>query len=103
MSVGEVVCSSNPSLNGQLHYPADFDSPLNEAAADRTYNTVLIVIIVLLTLFLLCLLLLVLPDAYTVNSCAFYLSFCRLIEKLTAFLQLQEFSLRKQTSSITVA
>ena len=34
MSVGEV---SNPSLNGQLHYPppADIDRPLNEAAADK--------------------------------------------------------------------
>ena len=27
--------SSNPSLNGYLHYPADIDRTLNEAAADR--------------------------------------------------------------------
>ena len=27
--------SSNPSLNGQLHYPAEIDRPLNEAAADK--------------------------------------------------------------------
>ena len=28
--------SSNPSLNGQLHYPPpDLDRPLNEAVADR--------------------------------------------------------------------
>ena len=27
--------SSNPSLNGQLYYPADIDRPLNEAAADK--------------------------------------------------------------------
>jgi hypothetical protein len=27
--------SSNPSLNGQLHYPTDLDRPLNEAAADK--------------------------------------------------------------------
>ena len=26
---------SNPSLNGQLHYPADLDRPLNEAANDK--------------------------------------------------------------------
>jgi hypothetical protein len=27
--------SSNPGLRGQLHYPADIDRPLNEAAADK--------------------------------------------------------------------
>jgi hypothetical protein len=27
--------SSNPSLNGHLHYPADIDRTLNEAAADK--------------------------------------------------------------------
>ena len=27
--------SSNPSLNGQLHYPADIDRPLNEAVVDK--------------------------------------------------------------------
>ena len=27
--------SSNPRLHGQLHYPADLDRPLNEAAADK--------------------------------------------------------------------
>ena len=27
--------SSNPSLNGHLHYPADMDRTLNEAAADK--------------------------------------------------------------------
>ena len=33
--------SSDPSINGHLHYPNDLDSPLNEAAADkiRTYRT----------------------------------------------------------------
>ena len=51
-------------------------------------NTALTTIIVPLTLSPLCLLLLVRLDIYTVNSCAFY--FCRLIGKLTAFLQLQE-------------
>ena len=38
----------------------------------------------------LCLLLLVRPGGYTVNLCAFY--FYKLIGKLTAFLQFQEFS-----------
>ena len=27
--------SSTPSLNGQLHYPADIDRPLHDAAADK--------------------------------------------------------------------
>ena len=27
--------SSNPSLNGHLHYPANIDRTLNEAAADK--------------------------------------------------------------------
>ena len=52
----------------------------------------------------LCLLLLVRQTGYIVNLSDFY-SY-RLIEKLTAFLQLQEFSLRKQTpvvSSTSVA
>ena len=39
-----------------------------------------------------CLLLLVRPGGYTVNLCVFY--FYKLIEKLTASLQLQEFSFR---------
>jgi hypothetical protein len=50
----------------------------------------LTIIIVPLTLSPLCLLLLVRPGVYIVNWCAFY-SY-RLIGKLTAFLQLQEFS-----------
>ena len=53
--------SSDPSINGHLHYPS-----------------------------LLCLLLLVRPGGYTVNLCGFY--FYKLIGKLTASLQLQEFS-----------
>jgi hypothetical protein len=50
------------------------------------------IIIAPLTLSPLCLLLLVRLGVYTVNLCAFY--FYKLIGKLTAFLQLQEFSLR---------
>ncbi len=58
-------------------------------------NTAQTIIIVPLTLSPLYLLLLVHLGVYIVNLCAFY--FYRLIGKLTAFLQLQEFSLRKQT------
>ena len=85
--------SSNPSLNGHLYYPADMDRTLNEADADRILQyraTVLTIIIVPLMLFPLCLLLLVRLGVSTVNLCAF--SFYRFIGKLTAFLQLQEFS-----------
>ncbi len=56
--------SSDPSLNGHLHYPNDIDKSL----------------------------LLVRLGGYIVNSLDCY-SY-RLIGKLTAFLQLQEFSLR---------
>ncbi len=56
----------------------------------KSYNAVLTIMIVHLTLFPLCLLLLVRLGVYTVNLCSFY--FYRLIGKLTAFLQLQEFS-----------
>jgi hypothetical protein len=55
-------------------------------------HTVQTIIIVPLTLSPSCLLLLVRLGGYIVNLCAFY--FYKLIGKLTAFLQLQEFSLR---------
>ncbi len=66
-------------------------------------SIVLIMIIVPLTLSPLCLLLLVRLGAYTANLCAFY--FYKLIGKLTAFLQLQEFSLHNLpvVSSTTAA
>jgi hypothetical protein len=48
-----------------------------------------------LTLYSSCLLLLVRLGGYIVNLCDFY--FYKLIGKLTAFLQLQEFSLHVQT------
>jgi hypothetical protein len=34
-------CSSDPSINGQLHYPNDVDSSLNEDTSDkiRAYHT----------------------------------------------------------------
>ena len=66
-------------------------------------HTVLTILIVPLTLSPLFLLLLVRLGGYIVNLCAFY--FYKLIGKLTAFLQLQEFSLRNLpvASSITAA
>ena len=61
--------SPDPSINGHLHYPHDIDRSLNEAAADkiRKYRA-----------------------DYNNNLCALY--FYKLIGKLTASLQLQEFS-----------
>ena len=86
--------SSNPNGQLQLHDPADIDRPLNEAAADKMRlpltkycNTVLTVIIVPVRL----------------HCELVHLLFLQAHRKLTAFLQLQEFSLRKQTTSITVA
>ncbi len=96
--------SSDPSINGHLHYPNDVDRSLNEAAADKFDNIALtITITVPPTLSPLCLLLLVRLGGYIVNLCAFY--FYKLIVKLTAFLQLQGFSLRNLpvASSTTAA
>ena len=58
-------------------------------------NIELIIITGLLTLSPLCLLLLVRLTGYTVNLCAF--DFYNLIGKLTAFLQLQDFSMHNPT------
>jgi hypothetical protein len=66
--------SSDPSLNGHLHYPNDIDRSLNEASADKMrkyhadYNNNP------LTLSPLCLLLLVRLGGYIVNLCAFILT-----------------------------
>jgi hypothetical protein len=71
-----VGSSADPSLNGHLKYPNNLDRSLNDAAADKIrkyrtdYNK---------------------RSGYIVNLSDFY-SY-RLIGKLTAFLQLQEFSL----------
>ncbi len=58
--------SSDPNINGHLHYPNDLDGSLNEAAAAkiRQYGAV---IIVPLTVSPLCLLLLVRLGVYIVN------------------------------------
>jgi hypothetical protein len=83
-----------------LHYPADLDRPLKEAAADkilqyradyinRPSNAISFM-----------------PAVASTSGRLHYefvrLLFLQLIGKLTAFLQVQEFSLRKQTFSITV-
>ena len=87
--------SSDPSLNGHLNYPNDIDRSLNETTADKIrkyqadYNNI---ITITLTISPLCRLLLVRPGGYIVTCCAF--NSYKLIGKLTAFLQLQEFSLR---------
>jgi len=80
---------SDPNLNGKLHYPNDIDKSLNDAVADtiRKYradynNNPRKVIAVRI-------------DDYIVNLSDFY--FYRLIGKLTAFLQLQQLSLRNTT------
>ena len=89
--------SSDPSLNGNLHYPNDIDRSLNEAAADkiRTYGNITLTIITMpLALSPLYLLLLVRLGGYIVNLSDFY-SY-RFIGKLTVFLQFQEFSQRNQ-------
>ena len=95
--------SSDPSINGHLHYPHNLDRPLNEAAAEkirqyradynnRPSNAVSFLDVKLVRL-----------AVYIVNLCSFY-SY-RLIGKLAAFLQLQEFSLRNLpvASSTTAA
>ncbi len=86
--------TSDPNLNGKLHWPNDIDKSLNEAAAARSENIALTIIIIHLTLSLLCRLLPVRLGGTIVNLSEFY-SY-RLIGKLTAFLQLQEFSQRNQ-------
>jgi hypothetical protein len=87
--------SSDPSIIGHLHYPNDLDRSLNETVADkvrqyrsdynnRPSNSISFMPVLLVRL-----------GVYIVNLCAFY-SY-RLIGKLTAFFQLQEFSLRNMT------
>jgi hypothetical protein len=93
--------SSDPSLNGNLHYPNNIDRSLNETTDDKIrkyhadYNTNPPNTTIPSTSFSL--------GGYIVNSSDFY-SY-RFIGKLTAFLQFQEFSLRNLTvtSSTSVA
>jgi hypothetical protein len=86
--------SSDPSINGHLHYPNELDSPQNESVTDkiRTYRPDYNHWIFPLTWSPLSLVLLVRLGAYTTNLCVFY--FYKFIGKLVAFLQFQEFSFR---------
>jgi hypothetical protein len=69
--------SSGPNINGHLHYPNDIDRSLNQAAVDKIRK-------------------------YRADYNNY---FYKIIGKLTAFLQLQEFSLSNPTvtSSTTAA
>ena len=86
---------SDPSINDTLHYPTEVDRSLNETVTDKIrkyhsdYNNNPPTSISFMTTVVstsVCL--------RTVNLCVF--CFYNLIGKLTAFLQLQEFSIRKQ-------
>jgi hypothetical protein len=85
--------SSDPTLNGRLHYN-DIDKSLDEGANDKIRIT-RTMITTRLTLSRLYRLLLVRMDVYIVTLSDFY-SY-RLIGKLTVFLEFQEFSQRNQT------
>ncbi len=80
--------SSNPSLNGHLHYPADIGRTLNETATDEVlqyradYNNLSHDIAFMPAIAS--------TVVSTVNFYSYY--FYRLIGKLTDFLKLQEFS-----------
>ena len=87
--------SANPALNGTLTHPNNIDESLNKLLKIRFVNIAQTTIIIHQMLSLLCRLLLVRLVDCTVNLSDFY-SYS-LIGKLTAFLQLQEFSQRNQT------
>jgi hypothetical protein len=74
--------SSNPNLDGKLHWPNDMDKSLNETVVTRSENIGLTIIITHLTLSLLCRLLPVRLGDSIVNLSEFY-SY-RFIGKLTA-------------------
>ena len=95
--------SSDPSINGHLHYPNDLDGPLNEAAADKIrqyradYNNRPSNAISFMPALA--------STSGRLHSEFVRFLFYRPIGKLTAFLQLQEFSLRNLpvASSTTAA
>jgi hypothetical protein len=95
--------TSDPSLNGNLHYPTDLDGPLNEAVTDkrrqyhtdhnnRPSNDISFMSAMATT-------------SGSLHSEFVLLLFLRIIGKLTAFLQIQKFILWKPTvdSSTTAA
>ena len=85
-----VGSSTDPTLNGHLKYPNNLDQSLNDAAADKIrkyradYNNRPPSVVSFVR-----------PVTVIVNLSDFYSD--RLIGKLTAFLQLQEFSQRNPT------
>ena len=94
--------SSDPSINGHLHYPNDIDRSLNEAAADKIrkyradYNNNPPNAISFMPA--------IASTSGRLHSEFVRLLFYKLIGKLTAFLQPQEFSLRNITvASSTIA
>jgi hypothetical protein len=88
-----VGSSADPTLNGHLKYPNNLDQSLNDLI--KYGNIVLTTTTGRRVRYHLCLLLPVRQAGYIVNLLDFY-SY-RLIGKLTAFLQLQEFSQRNST------
>ena len=84
--------NSDPSINGHLHYPNDVDGPLNEAAVDKIrayradYNNRPSNAISFMPA--------IASTSGRLHSEFVCLLFLKLIWILTAFLQLQEFSLR---------
>ena len=87
--------SSDPSINGHLHYPTDMDSHLMRLPLTKLENIVLIMITAPPLPSPLCLLFLVRPGGYTVNLCAFY--FFKLIGKLTVRCSPHIFDRRKKS------
>jgi hypothetical protein len=87
--------SPDPSLNGHLKYPNNLDQLHNDELLIKYGNIVLTTTTGHRVRYHLYLILIVRVGGYIVNLSDLYSD--RLIGKLTAFLQLQEFSLRKQT------
>ncbi len=97
-----VGSSADPTLNGHLKYPNNLDQSLNDQLLRKYGNIVLTTTIGRRVWYHLCLLLRVRVGGSIVNLLDFY-SYS-LIGKLTAFLQLQEFSQRIQpVNSFTFA
>jgi hypothetical protein len=86
--------SSDPSLNGHLHYPHDVDKSLNETDIDKIrkyhadYDNNPLSTVSFMSFI---------PSTSGRLHCEFIRHSSRLIEKLTAFLQLQEFILHNPT------
>ncbi len=81
--------SSDPSINGHLHYPNDLDRPLNGVPVDKTrqyhtdYNNRVISFMTVIT-----------STSGRFHSEFVSLLFLILIGKMTTFFQLQKFSFR---------